>query len=721
MSKVAEFARIIEAIKKFASGDLSARTNLPHDETDLGLLASALDEMFEAIATREAEMMETYEACELIFEANPLAIGIYDPQGRQIRVNRTMCEMLGYSEAELAQIDPTHPDDREEGLKLFRELIEGKRESYQREKRYICKDGTIIWAELNAAVVRDQRGKARYIVIMVQDITERKKIEQALRESEERFKRVVENAPDPILIYRDTKWTYANPAATELLGYSLDELLSMNFWDIVHPEMQEQVRERGLARLRGEPIPPRYEVKIVNKTGEERWVDYTATLIELEGKPAVLVLAHDITDLKRMQEDLVQYAKRLELLRAIDRSILESKPIEEIVGMAFSYIRQLMPCKRVSVILTNWEKMEVEFLVEDPVAGEPFRSAVRFSLKGLTEIIALLQRGEPIYIPDVSAWGELPSIFQAIWDPTIRSIISVPMRVNGNLIGTLNIGSEQANAFSQRHLDAAMEIAHQLAVAFLQAKLREEVKLYTEHLEQMVAERTKELEEANAELEYFVATLAHDFRAPLMTIHGFAQALLEDYGDRLDETGKDFLQRIASSCDRLSQLITELRTLTRVRRGEMPLLPIRLEQIVKFVLDQLSALIDERGARIQVLSPLPKVMAQEAALVQVLQNLISNAIKFVPLDKIPEVKIWAEERGEWIRVWVEDNGVGIPPEDRERIFRPFERLTRIERSGVGLGLAIVKAAVERMNGRVGVESEVGMGSKFWFELKAAKD
>jgi len=198
VSKVAEFARIIEAIKKFASGDLSARTNLPHDETDLGLLASALDEMFEAIATREAEMMETYEACELIFEANPLAIGIYDPQGRQIRVNRTMCEMLGYSEAELAQIDPTHPDDREEGLKLFRELIEGKRESYQREKRYICKDGTIIWAELNAAVVRDQRGKARYIVIMVQDITERKKIEQALRESEERFKRVVEKlAPRP--------------------------------------------------------------------------------------------------------------------------------------------------------------------------------------------------------------------------------------------------------------------------------------------------------------------------------------------------------------------------------------------------------------------------------------------------------------------------------------------------------------------------------------------
>lgn len=712
---------MIDAIKKFASGDLSARTNLPHDETDIGLLASALDEMFESVAARESVMMETYEACELIFEFNPLAIGIYDPQGHQIRVNRKMCEMLGYSEAELAQIDPTHPDDKEEGLRLFRELIEGKRESYQREKRYIRKDGTIIWADLTAAVVRDRQGKARYIVIMIQDITERKQIEQALKESEERFKRTVENAPDPILIYQGTKWIYANPAATGLLGYSLDELLSMNFWDLVHPDMKEQVRERGLARLRGEPVPPRYEVKIVTKSGEERWVDYTATLFELEGKPAVLVLAHDITDLKRMQEDLIQYAKRLELLRAIDRSILESKPVEEIVGTAFSYIRQLMPCKRISVILTNWEKMEVEFLVEAPVSGESFKSAVRFSLKGLTEIIALLQQGEPIYIPDVSSWGELPSIFQAIWDPTVRSIISVPMRVNGNLIGTLNIGSEQANAFSKQHIDAAMEIAHQLAVAFLQAKLKEEVKLYTEHLEQMVAERTKELEEANADMEHFVATLAHDFRAPLMTIHGFAQALLEDYGDRLDETGKDFLRRIVNSCDRLSQLITELQTLVQVRRGEMPLRPISLEQIVRFVLEQLAALIEERGARIQVLCPLPKVMAQEGALVQVLQNLVSNAIKFVPFDRIPEVKIWAEERGEWIRVWVEDNGIGVPPEDRERIFQPFERLTRIERSGVGLGLAIVKVAIERMNGRVGVESEVGVGSKFWFELKAAKD
>ena len=226
--------KLIEVIERFASGDLNARTNLPHDETDFGRLASSLDKMLDTIASRQVELQEIYEACELIFKSNPLAIGIYDPEGRQIRVNRTMCEMLGYSEEELAQIDPTHPDDREEGARLFRELVEGKRESYRREKRYIRKDGTVIWAELTAAVVRDDQGVARYIVIMVQDISERKRIEQALRESEEKFRRVVENAPDGIIVFQGTKIIYANPRAAEFLGYSVDELLSMNFWDFVH-------------------------------------------------------------------------------------------------------------------------------------------------------------------------------------------------------------------------------------------------------------------------------------------------------------------------------------------------------------------------------------------------------------------------------------------------------------------------------------------------------
>ncbi|MCX7967901.1 MAG: PAS domain S-box protein [Armatimonadetes bacterium] len=712
--------KLIEVMERVASGDFSARANLPPEETEFGWLASTLDKMLDSIASKHAELRETYETCELIFRANPLGIGIYDPQGHLIRVNRTMCKMLGYTEEELFEFDPTHPDDREEGIRLFRELVEGKRESYTREKRYIRKDGTIIWAELTAAVIRDEQGNARYIVIMVQDITERKKAEQALCESERKFRLTIENAPDPIAIFQGTKIIYANPVAAKSLGYTVDEMLSMNFWDFVHPDMQEEVRERGLARQRGEPVPPRHEVKVVTKTGEERWVDYTATLIELEGQPAVVVIAHDITDLKRMQEALVRYSKRLEVLRAIDRSILESKPIEEIVGMTFSRIRELMPCKRVSVMLTNWDKMEVEFMVEDPTVGETFKSAIRLSLKGLLEVITTLQRGEPIYIHDVSAWGELPSIFSAIWNASIRSMISLPMRANGNLIGILVIGAGQPNAYEQEHIEAASEIAHQLAIAFMQAKLKEEVRIYTEHLEEMVAERTKELERVNAEMEHFVATLAHDFRAPLMTIHGFAQALLEDYGDRLDETGKDFLQRIIRSSDRLSQMITELRAYIRVRGGEMVLQPIDLEPVVRFVLEQLSALVKERDAQVQVHCPLPKVMAQEGALVQVLQNLISNAIKFVPLDRTPQVRIWAEERGEWVRVWVEDNGIGILPEDWERIFKPFERLHRMEYSGMGLGLTIVRTAIERMNGRIGVESEVGKGSKFWFELKSAK-
>jgi signal transduction histidine kinase len=148
--------------------------------------------------------------------------------------------------------------------------------------------------------------------------------------------------------------------------------------------------------------------------------------------------------------------------------------------------------------------------------------------------------------------------------------------------------------------------------------------------------------------------------------------------------------------------------------------PVSLKSVVVDVLGQMAAELQERDAQVIVPGPLPEVTGHRITLGQVITNLLTNAVKFVSRGAPPQVQVWAEERDRWVRLWIEDNGIGIAPEHHERIFRVFERLHGMETyPGTGIGLAIVRKGVERMGGRVGVESEVGKGSRFWLELQKA--
>jgi len=170
----------------------------------------------------------------------------------------------------------------------------------------------------------------------------------------------------------------------------------------------------------------------------------------------------------------------------------------------------------------------------------------------------------------------------------------------------------------------------------------------------------------------------------------------------------------------MDRLIRDLLAYSRVSRMEMRPAPVDLREVVQEALAQLEAAIQEREAQIAVVEPLPSVLAHRSVLAQVVENLLSNAVKFVAQGVRPRVRVWAEGHGDWVRLWVEDNGIGIAPEHQERIFRVFERLHGVEAyPGTGVGLAIVRKGIERMGGRVGVESEVGQGSRFWIELKRA--
>ncbi|KAF3885024.1 MULTISPECIES: PAS domain S-box protein [Nostocales] len=254
-------------------------------------------------------------------------------------------------------------------------------------------------------------------------------------------------------------------------------------------------------------------------------------------------------------------------------------------------------------------------------------------------------------------------------------------------------------------------------------------------LEQRVEERTAQLQEANKDLEAFSYTVAHDLRAPLRGIQGFAQALSEDYGDRLDETAQEYIQRIFNGTYIMNELVCDLLAYSRLSREQIKLAPVLLTQVIADARAQLATDLSERQAQITIAENLPSVIGHYPILVQIIVNLLSNAIKFVAPGVQPHIRVWTETielketrktgtvlppSPQQIRLWIEDNGIGIEPNYQEQIFGVFERLHNTETyPGTGIGLAIVRKGAERLGGQVGVESAVGQGSRFWIEFQGA--
>ena len=224
----------------------------------------------------------------------------------------------------------------------------------------------------------------------------------------------------------------------------------------------------------------------------------------------------------------------------------------------------------------------------------------------------------------------------------------------------------------------------------------------------------------NQELEAFSYSIAHDLRAPLRSMLGFSEALLEDCCEGLAPPGKEYARRIIGSARHMDDLIRDLLDYSRLSTAQIPRTAVNLDTQVKGVIERLAQEIRERRAIVQVQSPLPEVVAHAPTLQQVLTNLVCNALKFVERDNIPQIRIWAEPGEGQVRCWIQDNGIGIAPEHQTRIFGVFERLHTSDRyPGTGIGLAIVRKAIERMGGGLGVVSTPNEGSRFWFELPGA--
>jgi PAS domain S-box-containing protein len=289
------------------------------------------------------------------------------------------------------------------------------------------------------------------------------------------------------------------------------------------------------------------------------------------------------------------------------------------------------------------------------------------------------------YIPHRSTTGEINGVFVLVLDVTER-----------------------------RRMEASLATAHA------------ELECHSHTLEVTVAERTARLREAVGELEAFSYSIAHDMRAPLRSMQGFSRLLLEEHAAQLDDAGKSYLQRIVASSDRLDRLIQDVLNYSRVVQHDLRMERVDTQKLLDGIIATYPNLQPPR-ANIRIESPIPPVNANPAALTQVISNLLGNAVKFVKEGTLPDVRVSALQTVEatpdgeiaWVRLQFSDNGIGIPKDSQKRLFAMFQRLHRPELyEGTGMGLAIVRKAVERMGGRLGVESDEGRGSCFWVELKA---
>lgn len=697
---------LVRATQKVASGDLRTRSGPVHGGKEFRELATAFDTMASSIeqesqardaaeqelerrveqrtaeleeANRklqqqvaersriEAELRFSNERLDLALKGTTDGIWDWDIVTGKVYFSPRWKEMIGYGPAEIGDTikeweSRLHPDDRDRAVAAVDEYFSGKRAAFEIEHRLRHKDGSYRWILSRGVAVRDAAGKPVRMAGSHVDLTERRQAEQALRESESKLRVFITNVPAILFsIDRSGVITMAEGRGMQVMKFVKGGIVGHSVAELYGdiPGVVESVK-RALA---GESFSTAMQLQQLFFE-----VAYSPIRAEDGAVTGVIGVAHDITERHAAEQALEISERRTRLIveNAYDAYVAMDRE-----GVIVDWNPQ-------AERIFGWSRQEaIGQSLSETIIPQRFREQ---HLKGL---VHYLQTGQG---PLLNRRIEMPALHREGREFPVEMTIST-MRIEENVI------------FSAFVHDISDRI---------RAK---------EELERAAAE----LRRSNSELEQFAYIASHDLQEPLRMVASYTQLLERRYAAQLDTTAREFIGYAVDGAKRMQQFITGLLQYSRVGTEAQILEPVSLQEAFDFALANLRIAIEESGAKVEARG-LPLVQGDARQLTQLFQNLVGNALKFRKPGQAPLVEVWAEREGDFWRVTVRDNGIGLDPRFYERVFVIFQRLhSRDEYEGTGLGLAICKKIVERHGGRIWVESKEGEGASFSFTLPAAPD
>jgi PAS domain S-box-containing protein len=563
--------------------------------------------------------------------------------------------------------------------------------------------------------------QAEHFIAVFENITARKRIEEELARSQQMLQLVLDNIPQRVF-WKDMNSVYlgCNKAHAEVIRLeSPDQIIGKDDFQFYSRENAEQYRlndRRILAT--GEPWLYYEETELL-PDGRLVWDRTSKVPLRDTGENVIGVLGiyEDITERKRLSDELHRYVERLSVVNHLDRLITSSLDLGTVYEPFVQEMRKLVAFDRTAVVVFNEAGDQWSIAYQWVNGASAFSPGVWRPLKGSP--IGWVAEHKQVYLEgrlgEVSHWAEDGLLEQ----DGIQSRVLLPLFNQGEVSGLMTLGSRNPNEYSRGGLDLLQSLADQLAIAVRNANLYNEIRLAAAALEKRVEQRTAELEFANQNLESFSYSVSHDLRAPLRAIKGFAQILESRYRDNLSAEGRHYLDNIVEASERMGALIEDLLKYSRIGRTSVNREPVLLEDILAHAVSDLEGRIQQVAASMELPPPqsVPEIVSDQTLLSQVFTNLIDNSLVYHQQDVPPHIKITCKEVAGSICIGVSDNGIGIPAEYHDKIFNVFQRLHSVdEYPGTGIGLAIVKKSVDLLGGRVWVESNVGQGSTFWVEL-----
>jgi PAS domain S-box-containing protein len=599
-----------------------------------------------------------------------------------------------------------HPDDREIASNHIGTTASD--EPWSAVFRIVLPSGEIRWIRDHRRILygEDIARQPTRIVGAIQDISEEVCREQALQESKEKYRLVVDKARRAILVLQADRVVFANAKTERLTGFTLSELRSRPFIDFVHPDDHDtayRYYQDGLMGATPTTIP---SFRIIDRHEEVRWVETTAVLITWDGEPGLLTTLTDISRRRWAEAVWRDRSQALAELNHIGQQLTSSLDLRQIAEQLRQLGQGIFGAESVSVWL--WEKEKEGWLVcwtalKHSDTGSPVN--LRLSPgQGIAGWVA--QTGESVIStspPDDPRF--FPGIDHQINYHT-HSLIAVPLQVQGSIIGVMEVVNKVEGEFDQVDLVLIENLAASAAIAIRNAQLIDE--LY---------QRTLELDIHNQDLNTFTDTVAHDLKSLLTRVIIHSSLLESDLPD-LPRDLRRHLEIIRQYAYSMGNIVDALLLLATVREAsEIEMDWLDMEAAVDNALGDLASMILEYDVQIIQPDMWPKALGYQPWVERVWVNYLSNAIRYGGCPPVIELGSSVSEDSESVRFWVRDNGPGISQENKSELFSPFPRIGQT-RKGHGLGLSIVRRIVEKLGGQVGVESEEisGQGSTFFFVL-----